>query len=141
MTEQAKNQAVLARFFEMAGQGDVPGALALIDETCVWTYSASTDFIPFAGTFHGREGVLAFFQGAAEHVRIERMEIDRVETFGDTLIVRGRETSTAHATGETFEAQWLHLVRIKHGLITRYDEYVDSAVIARGIATLAKPEA
>ena len=139
MSEANNNQTIVTRFFESAGKGDFPGALALIGDNCVWTYNASKDFVPFAGTFHGKNGVASFFQGAAQYVRIDGMEIEGVDTLEDRVLVRGQEICTVIATGETYRAGWLHVVRIEGGLIVGYDEYVDSAVVAKALGTLRLP--
>ncbi|WP_447725830.1 nuclear transport factor 2 family protein [Sphingomonas koreensis] len=139
MSEVGANQEIVSRFFESAGKGDFPGALALIDDNCVWTYNASTDFVPFAGTFNGKAGVASFFQGAAQYLRIDGMEVESVETIENRVLVRGQEICTVNATGDTYRAGWLHVVRIEGGLIVGYDEYVDSAVIAKALGTLRLP--
>jgi ketosteroid isomerase-like protein len=51
------NAVVVQQGYEAFGRGDIPALLDLLTDDVEWVYQGPS-VIPFAGTRHGREGVI-----------------------------------------------------------------------------------
>lgn len=125
---------IVGGFFKALGEGDVPGAMALLAADVRWTYHAPKDMVPWGGTFTGPDGVGAFFGafGAAAEP-IEMTPSSMVEADG-LVYVRGIERSKVKATGKEYGVEWVHVVSVADGKIATFDEYIDSAAVAAALA-------
>lgn len=110
--------------------GDMAGAFAVMAEDITWTYYGGQGRIPFAGVYTGHEGVERFFADFGAVATPVGMDLESFSASGDTVFVTGIETTTINATGKTYAAPWVHVLKIKDGKIVSYEEYIDSALVA-----------
>jgi hypothetical protein len=71
--EASTNVAVVQRVYEALGHEDIPALLELLTEDVEWVYQGPS-VIPFAGTRHGREGVVEIFTLLGETLEFEHFE-------------------------------------------------------------------
>ena len=83
--------------------------------------------IPWAGTRHGREGVVEFFSLIGETLEIVQFEPREFVSQGDTIVVLGYERSLVKPTGRTFEQEWAHVYTLRNGKIARVRLFEDTA--------------
>ncbi len=124
MTNQAV--AVVQTMFGAFAKGNIEGITQTIAETSTWTYHG-TDEIPYAGEFIGKEGVARFIQTIFEKVEILDFQIDKFIADGDTVVVLGSEKQKIKANQEVLSQKWVQVYQVEQGLITRMDEYANTA--------------
>lgn len=120
-------------------RGDVPGINALLAPDVAWTYHGPRDAIPFAGTWRGPDGVMAWFGVVGAAIKVEGMDIQSVDAAGDKVYARGVERSFVPGTGGRYAANWVHEFVVRDGRIVSYEEIIDSALVVDAL-TPADPE-
>ena len=100
----------------------------------MWTHGdnpPTDEFDPFIGPQQVLEGVLARIPEAWEGFEIQ---VDRLVTDGDTVVVQGRYHATrARATGRPLDAQVVHVWDLRDGKVVRFQQYVDTRQLAAAL--------
>jgi len=122
------DQAVLKRWYE-AVPDDREGMDALLDPEVEFRVCAGW---PSGGTYHGPRAVLdEYFATAGQAWESLDPEVDEVIEAGEACVVRGRYVGIAAGTGVAFEADFIHVWRLRDGRIVSLDQVADSALLAR----------
>lgn len=116
----AEGAAVVQQAYEAFGKGDIPAVLGLLDEAVEWSVAK---VLPQGGDFHGRDGVLAFFQGLGAAWDPLGLEIEAVSDLGDGLVA-GVIRGAGKLRGADAFYTAVHLFTVAGGRITRFREYV-----------------
>jgi uncharacterized protein len=87
------------------------------------------DTLPWGGTRHGHDGVLAFVSVSNDHVEGRWADPDDFLDAGDRLIVQGRMRGRAKATGRGYEVDFVHIWTMTDGVASRMRAYFDTAPI------------
>jgi hypothetical protein len=112
---------------------DVDGLLGVLAHDVVWH---APDTLPWGGTRHGRDGVATYFDVLDEHVEDGWGDPDEYLDAGERVVVLGRLRGRARATGDKFEARFVHVWDFHDGVAVRFDSVVDSAAV---LAALGDP--
>jgi ketosteroid isomerase-like protein len=104
----------------------MPALLDVLSEDVEWVYQGPSE-IPFAGTRHGREGVLEFFSLLGETLEFEQFEPREFVAQDDRVVVVGFERNLIKATGRTFEQEWVHDFTLRDGKISKVRSFEDTA--------------
>jgi ketosteroid isomerase-like protein len=134
MSHSRGGAATIRAFFDAFDAGDLKRGLALLSPDVVWIYHGPTDRIPFAGVFRGIEGVEQFFARVAETIEVKEMAVASLHDAGDFIVGRGVEHSRSLATGKEYRVNWLHVYRVENGLVTSFEEFLDTAAVAEALA-------
>jgi uncharacterized protein len=126
----AEKIATLNRFYSAFNSGDMEGAFACLSPDIEWIYHGPRDRIPFAGTFTGHDGVRDFFQRVVETIELVEMAPETFEAAGDTVYGTGIEHSRSLLTGREYRLRWAHIYKVEAGVITRFEEFLDTATVA-----------
>ncbi len=115
-----------------AMKDDFEASLELLSEDVVWI-NHLPEHVPFGGEYHGREGVVEYFQQLAVAFEIGDYpvgEFDIIET-GDTLVMVGYEKDgKALPTGVVFDLHFVWVVKFDaQGRIRFLQEHNDTAAI------------
>lgn len=89
--------------------------------------------LPWAGTYSGHEGAAAFLHALLAHVD-SRVEIGELFAAGDAVVQVGRTRGRALVTGRPFDASEVHVLRVRDGLVTRFEAFVDVAEFRRALS-------
>ena len=90
---------------------------------------------PNGGVFHGAEAVLSdFFSGAGKAWERIKPEMHEVIEVGDTYVVRGHYVGIAAGTQIPFDAQFVHIWRVKDGQLISLHQIADTAILADAMA-------
>ncbi|WP_136162109.1 nuclear transport factor 2 family protein [Sphingomonas flavalba] len=140
MTSPQDSADVVRRFFTAFGAGDMDGAFAMLAPDITWTYYGPEDRIPFAGAFRGHDGVRQFFARAAETIRIKEMTPSALVGIAGgaadgSVLGRGVEHSVSLATGREYRVEWVHVYRVKDGLMTSFEEFLDTAAVVDALGS------
>ncbi len=118
-------KATLEQFYAGVATGDLPAALALLAGDVEWIEAEGS---VFAGTYRSPDevlnGVFARIGGEWDDFRaIPDLLVDE-----DAHVVAiGTYSGTFRATGRAFEARFAHVVTVSDGVITHFEQIVDSA--------------
>ncbi|ARR52937.1 ketosteroid isomerase [Rhizorhabdus wittichii DC-6] len=130
MSSAQDSADIVKRFFDAFNAGDIAAAFATLSPDIEWTYHGPRDRIPFAGTFVGHAGVQDFFARVGQVIEVKEMIPIALVGVGDQVFGRGIEHSMSLATGRAYRVQWSHVYEVKDGLMTRFDEFIDTAAVA-----------
>jgi ketosteroid isomerase-like protein len=129
-TQQNKQLAKLG--YRLFQSGDIRALLDLYHDDAELS-GPESEFVPFAGQFHGKAGIAQFFaqlDAAVEPVRFEPKEFIAE---GDKVVVIGDATWRTKQTGRSYENTWVHVFTIRDGKVARFDSYHDTAPGARAL--------
>jgi ketosteroid isomerase-like protein len=87
------------------------------------------DTLPWGGTRHGHDGVLAFVSVSNDHVEGRWADPDDFLDAGDRLIVQGRMRGRAKTSGRGYEVDFVHIWTMTDGVASRMRAYFDTAPI------------
>jgi ketosteroid isomerase-like protein len=125
------NREFMRSLYDAFARGDADTVLGALDPEIVWTEAENSvyaDRSPYRGPQQVAEGV--FMRLATEW---DGFSV-RPETFvedGDTVVSFGRYRGTYKATGRPLDAQFAHAWTLRDGRITSFQQYTDTAQMAR----------
>ncbi|HEX7934333.1 MAG TPA: nuclear transport factor 2 family protein [Paraburkholderia sp.] len=120
------NLSVVKGAYEAFARGDIPAVLAVIADDVEWRVVGPAS-LPFPRACRNKEEVGAFFKALAESDDISQFETREYIDAGDHIVTLGFVKSTIRSTGEPLESEWIHVITVKNGLLTRFVEFFDTA--------------
>jgi len=127
LTDDQSPAAVVRRQYLASAAGDLEALRATLAPDVEWTEMAG---FPLAGTYRTPQGVTANvmeklgaeWDGWAAHD-------DTYVVDGENVVVLARYTATHRATGKALVARVAHHFVVRGGLIVRFEQFVDTAVV------------
>jgi ketosteroid isomerase-like protein len=123
-TKQTKQLVMQA--YQMYQDKNIKGLLALFQDDIEWIGTES-DYIPFAGNYHGKDQVAQFFSKLEQAQDVIRFEPQTYIAEGDKVAVTGIASWNVKATGQTYDDPWAHVFTIRDGKISRFQHYDHTA--------------
>lgn len=120
-------QSIYAAF----ARGDIDSVAAVSDPDIVWISNSDPVLLPFGGERRGVGGVRSFFRELLANIEIDAYQPREFFRGPDFVAVLGRSISRSKATGEPFEDDWLHLLRIKNGKVTEFRIFNDTHALVQ----------
>jgi uncharacterized protein len=131
------NLDTVRAIYQAFAAGDLPGVLGRLSHDISWT---EADNFPYAdgNPYIGPQAVAAgvFARCAGEWHDFAATPHEFLDA-GDAIIVLGRYTGTYKATGRPQNTQFVHVWRLAHGKVTRFQQFADTLHVARVIGTAA----
>ena len=120
-------RATVERWLELAGSGDINGAMALFAEDAVWSNIGSTRF---SGDFVGVQGILEGLIGPlfAELEAGIASDLEAVIADGDRAVVLSSGKARTH-TGKDYNNTYAQVFTVRDGRIVSVREYMDTALV------------
>ncbi len=138
MTE-SQNVEVVKAAYAAFGSGDIPALLALLAADVEWHGVYGTGpHVPTSGRRRGMAAVDAFFGQVAEHVHFWTFEPKEFIATGDKVVALGHYRATTSQGGE-FDSDFAMVFTVKHGKVTRFQEFCDGAAISAAYIPVAVP--
>ncbi len=111
--------------YEAFGRGDLDGALAMMDDEIEWHQAQG---LPHGGLYRGLAAVRAAVFDPLDEEWWEdfRADPDEVIGLGDDVIVLGRYTARAKATGAPLDVPFAHVWRFRDGRAVRFHQFTDT---------------
>jgi ketosteroid isomerase-like protein len=113
MSEQ-ENLELVQEVYGAFGRGDLPGLLALLDESVDWRLPGPA---PYAGHRRGHAEVRDFFARLMEAATIEHFAPREFLAKGDTVVALGEERLRARSSGRVMTQDWAHVFTVRNGKI------------------------
>lgn len=127
MDNQDNKQSVM-RAYDLFKKRDIPGMVAMCADDVEWSYG-EVENVPFAGIFHGRDGVTDYFSKMMQSVEVQSFQPETFVAEGDKVIVTGKVRATVRATGIAYEDNWVHIFTVKDGKFLGMEQRHDTAAI------------
>jgi ketosteroid isomerase-like protein len=121
-----QNKQVVQEAYRLFLNGDIRGVIERCDDNAEWT-SPDSEYIPFAGSFHGKQGIADFFSRLDANAQTLRFEPREFVAEGDKVIVLGHATWQAKPTGRSFDTPFIHVFTMRDGKVTRFEAHADTA--------------
>jgi ketosteroid isomerase-like protein len=130
------NVEIVKRAYEAFGRGDLPAILAAFDPQIEWREAEGNPFKPDGKPWIGADAIVQnlFLRLVTEWDGFT-ITPHTFHGAGDTVIVEARYTGTCKATGKSLDAQVCHLWKLRDGVATHYQQYVDTAQFQRVAGT------
>jgi len=122
----SSNQQTIQSAYEAFARGDIESVLATLHGDITWVEAEGG---PYGGVYHGSDEILknVFGRIGAEWDEF-RVAPERFIDGGDSIVATGTYTGTYSATGKSFEAHFAHVWDLEEGKVTRFQQYVDTAL-------------
>ena len=111
------------------GRGDIAGLLKLLDPDVDWQFVGDRK-VAYTGRFRGHGQVGEWFGDVAKNDAIQAFEPREFLVGPDHVTVLGFERTRDHQSGRTFESEWVHVMQVSNGRITRFWGMLDSEAAA-----------
>lgn len=128
------NLAVVQDVYAAFARRDLQAILAHLSPDVVWA-EPENPFNPAGGTRHGHAGFLEWARIGHEAEDIEVLDPQLFLTGEDAVAVVRRLRCRAKRTGRSYESDFVHLVRFRDGMITRFQEFFDTHAAGEAFRT------
>jgi ketosteroid isomerase-like protein len=110
-------------------RGDIPTVLESLADDIEWVVPGPSD-IPGAGTYQGKEAVLAWFGNLGENVEFHVFEPQEFIAQGDKVVSLIYAEATERRTGRRMANHEAHVWTFRDGKVARLQLFQDTAAIA-----------
>jgi ketosteroid isomerase-like protein len=124
--DTTQNKQLVMRVYEMYKNKDIKGILAQCDDRVEWI-GLESDYIPFAGSYHGKDQVAQFFSKRDQSQDVINFEPQNFIAEGDKVAVTGASSWHVKSTGLTYDSPWAHVFTLRDGKIARFQHYDHTA--------------
>ena len=131
MTNKLMSPAEIVKaMFAAFGAGNMEELKKTLSDNTVWVYHG-TDEIPYNGTYTGKDEVVKFIGNIITHVDIEGFQANHFFENGNRVVVLGNEKQRIKKNRQLLEQDWVQSFVVEDGLITRLDEFANTAHAAK----------
>ncbi len=127
-----QNKQLVMEGYRLFQSGDIRNLLERYHDHAEWI-GPESEFVPFAGHFHGKAGIGQFFALLEASVQPLRFEPRQFIAEGDTVVVTGDASWIAKQTGRSYDSPWVHVFSIQDGKVARFQSYYDTAATERAL--------
>jgi ketosteroid isomerase-like protein len=125
------NVELLRRFYDAANRGD-PEALQIFAPDAEFHMP---EVLPHGGTIRGREAIGGYFYEVQQRWDGFRAQAEEFIADGDRVVVLGRFLGRPKATGQDADVPFALVWRIEGGQAVRVEEYTDTAMLLKVLAS------
>jgi len=125
-----QNVQVVQKFYQLLQERDVPGVMSLLAEDVELVSPGPKELLPWAGEYHGPQGVLQYYTTFAEGVEFTGMEVEEFIAQRDKVVALGHHKGRIRATGRTYDLAWAQVFTVREGKLAGLHFYHDSYVVA-----------
>ncbi len=125
-----QNTSIVQQAYAKFKNNDIESLLDLMSDAVEWELPEVAG-VPVAGRRQGRAAVAEFFRQLAETQSLVNFEPMEFVAQGDKVIVLGSYTWQIKANRGQFTCDWAHVFTVRNGRIFRFQEYTDTAAVAR----------
>ncbi len=122
-----ENTQVVQQGYALFMKGDIPSLLNTYSDDVEFIFSGNPEINPISGTFRGKDQIRNFFSIVADNLQFETFEPREFIAQGDKVVVLGHDRGIAKATGESFEQDWVHVLTVQNGKISRLQGFLDNS--------------
>jgi ketosteroid isomerase-like protein len=127
-----ENKKLVMEGYQLFKSGDIRGLLDRYHDNAEWI-APEAEYLPFGGSFHGKQEIGRFFAELDASVQATRFEPRHFIAEGDKVVVTGDSSWVAKATGIAYDNPWVHVFTIHDGKVARFEGYYDTAPASRAL--------
>ncbi len=120
-----ENLEIVQRMYAAFAGSDIPAIVAILSPEVEWG-EPSNPFNPAGGTRCGHEGFLEWIEIGRQSEDILVLEPRKMLVDEDSVAVVGFMRCRAIPTGKVYESDFVHLVTLESGKVTRFQEFFDT---------------
>jgi hypothetical protein len=114
--------------YEAFARGDIPTVLGGMDAGIHWSEAESNPYDPSGAGWTGPDAIVEnLFMKLGTEWEGFSVHPARFHDAGDTVVVEGRYSGKALATGLALDAQYCHVFTFKDGKLAKFQQYTDTA--------------
>jgi|SRR3954452_7569347 ketosteroid isomerase-like protein len=119
--------------YEAFHRRDLPGVLAALAPTVLWTHPDGMSAFGLGGTKRGHDEVVAFIKHVPTYIAQMSLEPQEFIESGDRIVVFGTRRVTA-VSGRGATLRFVHSWRFADGKAIAFEDYFDTAEMIRLIS-------
>jgi ketosteroid isomerase-like protein len=127
--EISRNTEIVKKIYQDFAQRNIPEIISLLDPDVEWG-EPDNPFNPAGGTRLGHEGFLNWLKIGQESEDILKLEPRQFLVNENSVAVVGYTECLAKTTGKKYTSDFIHLVTLKEGKVTKFQEYFDTFAAA-----------
>ena len=120
-----ENVEIVQRMYAAFARSDISAIIAMLSPEVEWG-EPSNPFNPAGGTRCGHEGFLEWIEIGRQSEDILVLEPRKMLVDEDSVAVVGFMRCRAIPTGKVYESDFVHLVTLESGKVTRFQEFFDT---------------
>jgi uncharacterized protein len=124
--ETTKALNVVQEMLTAFGKGDMEALKKTLSDDTTWVYHG-VNGIPYNGTYQGKDGAVKFIMNIMANVDVLDFQVTKIVAEQNTVIVLGSEKQKIKRNSEVLEQKWVQVYTVENDLITRLDEYANTA--------------
>lgn len=125
-----ENTRLAQSAYEAFGRGDMAALAEVMADDIEWVSPGDPADDPNAGTFKGKEAVLAWFGGLASTLEFTTFEPREFIAQNDKLVSLVYAEATVRDTGRAVINPEAHVWTFRDGKVARFEIYQDTAAVA-----------
>ena len=126
------NLELTKQIYSYAAKKDAEGLFSMCADDVVYDIPGNPD-LPYAGVFHGKQQVGAFYKTLNELLEVTKNEIKSFTADGDKVLVEGSFGGKATATGKPFQTDWVMIWNFANGKVMKHQIFSDTSNIANAL--------
>lgn len=120
------------RAYRLFNKGDVSALMELYHQDTEWHIMGAPD-IPFAGSFKGKDQVMAFLKNLDETVLFTKFKVQEFITEGDKVVGIVDCEGRVRATGKSFKTGIAHLMTIREDKLYSLRDFADTRELYKAL--------
>lgn len=125
MTSASPPLEVVQTLYAAFARRDIPAMLTLLSPDVEWS-EPENPYNPAGGTRKGHAGFVEWTQIGRTTEDVEALDIERFLADAETVVAIGHMRCRAKNTGRRYESDFVHVVEVRAGLVTRFQEFFDT---------------
>jgi ketosteroid isomerase-like protein len=125
------NVAIVKELYDAFSRGDIETVMSELSPDIDWRSVGDSADWPGFGERRGKDEVRSYFQVQAEELDFNGFQVHDINGAGDKVVAEGVSKVAFKRGGLPVDAEWAHIFTLKDGKITRFREYMDTAMVAR----------
>lgn len=134
MTIQENKQLAMQCYQKFQAQ-DIEGLMQNFADDIEWV-GVESEFLPFSGTYRGRQEVMQYFGLLAQSQEAMQFEPREFIAEDDKVVVCGDSQWQVRATGRSYINPWVHVFTMRDGKVARFQQFNDTAAAERAYRPL-----
>lgn len=129
-----EHKQLITEGYKLFQAGDIAKLLDLYHDDAEWV-GPESEYLAYAGCFHGKRGIAEFFSKLDATVQALSMQPKQMIAEGDTVVVIGDSTWQARNTGRQYDNPFVHIFKIRDGKVAQFSSYHDNGPAERAVRT------
>jgi ketosteroid isomerase-like protein len=122
---EEENIKLVQQLYSAFSKGDIDTIISMLSPEVEWS-EPPNPYNPAGGTRYGHKGFLEWINIGRQAEEILYLNLQKMLTDSDSVAVTGNMKCLAVSTGRTYESDFVHLITIRDGKVTRFQEFFDT---------------